>query len=106
MTVPTIAWNGGVPGTVELIDQTLLPGELKVLRLDSAEGMWEAIRALRIRGAPAIGIAAAFGLVLGVQGEDEGDGEDETRADTGVHRGSPGQGVRNGRGIRGHPGPE
>ena len=60
MAVATIEWKGRLPGTVEMIDQTLLPGELKLLSLETPEQMWEAIRSLRVRGAPAIGIAAAF----------------------------------------------
>ena len=67
MPVATIEWTGELPGKARLIDQTLLPGELRHLDLDRAEPMWEAIRALRVRGAPAIGIAAAYGLVAGVQ---------------------------------------
>lgn len=47
-----------------LIDQTLLPNEEKFLELDKAEDIWEAIKKLRVRGAPAIGIAAAFGLYV------------------------------------------
>ncbi len=47
---------------IEIIDQTLLPGEERRVVVESVEGMWEAIRSLRVRGAPAIGIAAAFGL--------------------------------------------
>jgi methylthioribose-1-phosphate isomerase len=67
MPVATIEWKGELPGAARLIDQTLLPGELRHLELTTAEAMWEAIRALRVRGAPAIGIAAAYGLVAGVQ---------------------------------------
>jgi len=67
MTVATIEWKGELPGRAVLIDQTLLPGAVERLELATAEQMWEAIRALRVRGAPAIGIAAAYGLVLGVQ---------------------------------------
>lgn len=48
-----------------LIDQTLIPEEYKVLRLDKVEEVAEAIIKLRVRGAPAIGVAAAFGVVLG-----------------------------------------
>ena len=44
-----------------IIDQTLLPNEVKYLSLTRTEDIWEAIRALRVRGAPAIGVAAAFG---------------------------------------------
>jgi methylthioribose-1-phosphate isomerase len=47
-----------------ILDQTLLPGKTEILRLDTAEEIWEAIRMLRVRGAPAIGVAAAYGLAL------------------------------------------
>lgn len=47
-----------------LIDQTLLPEEEKFLELDVAEDIYEAIKKLRVRGAPAIGIAAAFGVYV------------------------------------------
>jgi len=47
-----------------IIDQTLLPTEEKFLELDQAEDIWEAIKKLRVRGAPAIGIAAGFGLYV------------------------------------------
>ena len=67
MSVPTILWCGDLPGSAELIDQTLLPLEYRIIRIETPEAMWEAIRSLRIRGAPAIGIAAAYGLVLGIQ---------------------------------------
>ncbi len=67
MSVPTIEWEGGVDGKVKLIDQTLLPGELKFIYCDNKECMWEAIKTLRVRGAPAIGIAAAMGVILGIR---------------------------------------
>ncbi|HOB74261.1 MAG TPA: S-methyl-5-thioribose-1-phosphate isomerase [Phycisphaerae bacterium] len=63
----TICWVGGLDGWIEMIDQTLLPGELKVLACHDVETLWEAIRNLRVRGAPAIGIAAAMGVVLGIR---------------------------------------
>jgi methylthioribose-1-phosphate isomerase len=63
----TIAWVGDTDGHVRLIDQTLLPTRLEYRDCRSVEEVWEAIRALRVRGAPAIGIAAAMGLVIGVQ---------------------------------------
>lgn len=47
-----------------IIDQTLLPNEVRYLRLRETEDICEAIRALRVRGAPAIGVAAAFGAYL------------------------------------------
>jgi methylthioribose-1-phosphate isomerase len=49
---------------VELLDQTLLPGTETYLRLERAAEVAEAIRALRVRGAPAIGVAAAMGLAV------------------------------------------
>lgn len=62
-------------GRVWIIDQTLLPGEFVEIEISSAEQMWQAIKALQVRGAPAIGIAAAFGLHLGVRGLGEADAE-------------------------------
>lgn len=47
-----------------IIDQTLLPNEVRYLRLRETEDICEAIRLLRVRGAPAIGVAAAFGAYL------------------------------------------
>lgn len=51
-------------GALRLLDQRLLPGELKVLTLRSVEPVAEAIRTLTVRGAPSIGVAAAYGMVL------------------------------------------
>ena len=68
MPVPTIEWVGGVDGHVRMIDQTLLPAEFRQIEVRDIEAMWEAIKVLRVRGAPAIGIAAAFGTILGIQG--------------------------------------
>ena len=50
-----------------LIDQTLLPVEEVILELDKMEDIWEAIKKLRVRGAPAIGCAAGFGAYLGAK---------------------------------------
>jgi methylthioribose-1-phosphate isomerase len=50
-----------------ILDQTLLPREERWLQLDTVEGVAEAIRSLRVRGAPAIGIAAAMGLVAALR---------------------------------------
>lgn len=52
---------------LELLDQTLLPVETVYLPLTTSEQVWESIRHLRVRGAPAIGMAAAYGLYLGVR---------------------------------------
>lgn len=50
-----------------ILDQTLLPEETRLLRLGSIQEVWEAIKQLRVRGAPAIGGAAAYGLWLGIR---------------------------------------
>lgn len=47
-----------------VLDQTLLPNEIRRLYLTTVDEVWEAIRELRVRGAPAIGIATAYGLYL------------------------------------------
>jgi methylthioribose-1-phosphate isomerase len=63
MPLPTIEWYDG---KVKLIDQTLLPNELKYIECTNVDELWEAIKVLRVRGAPAIGIAGALGTVLGI----------------------------------------
>ncbi|NLX53783.1 MAG: S-methyl-5-thioribose-1-phosphate isomerase [Planctomycetaceae bacterium] len=63
----TLRWVGGLAGQLVLLDQTCLPGELREITCRDVSAVVEAIRALRVRGAPAIGIAAAYGLVLGLQ---------------------------------------
>ena len=47
-----------------ILDQTLLPNEIKYLELDDREAIYEAIKKLRVRGAPAIGVAAAYGIYV------------------------------------------
>ena len=63
----TLRWMGDTTGLLRLIDQTLLPVEYREIECRTVEQVWEAIRKLRVRGAPAIGVAAAYGLVLGLQ---------------------------------------
>ncbi len=68
MAIPkSIEWVGGADGFLRLIDQTLLPVALEYRDCRTVEDVWEAIKNLRVRGAPAIGVAAAFGVVVGVQ---------------------------------------
>jgi len=57
----TIDW---VDGAIEIIDQTALPGELRLLRLTTVAELVAAIRSLAVRGAPALGVAGAFGVAL------------------------------------------
>ena len=49
---------------LEILDQTLLPGEVKTLHLSDMRDIWEAIYSLRVRGAPAIGVCAGYALAL------------------------------------------
>ncbi|MBN2049061.1 MAG: S-methyl-5-thioribose-1-phosphate isomerase [Spirochaetales bacterium] len=58
-----------------LLDQTLLPAEKRFISLTDRKGIWEAICRLKVRGAPAIGIAAAYGAYLGVKNSRAADGE-------------------------------
>lgn len=60
----TLAWTGQ---SLRILDQTKLPHEEIYLDLKNAEDVWEAIRNLRVRGAPALGVAAAYGLYLGIK---------------------------------------
>lgn len=52
-----------------LLDQTLLPAREHYVEMKCKEDVWEAIHKLRVRGAPAIGVAAAFGLVISIRAE-------------------------------------
>lgn len=63
--IQAIEWRDG---TLYLLDQRVLPREETWLAYDCAADVAEAIRSMVVRGAPAIGIAAAYGLVLGVKG--------------------------------------
>lgn len=64
MPKPTITWVGGVDGVARIIDQTRLPLEYVLEDVKTVEDMYDAIKALKVRGAPAIGVAGAYGLVL------------------------------------------
>jgi methylthioribose-1-phosphate isomerase len=76
MSAPqTITWMGDAYGFVRLLDQTLLPATVAYRDCHAPEDVWEAIRQLRVRGAPAIGVAAAMGLVLGTRSLDPAAGE-------------------------------
>lgn len=61
---PTIEWRDD---TLYLLDQTRLPQACVVEAADSVEAVWRAIHELRVRGAPAIGVAAAYGLCVAMR---------------------------------------
>ncbi len=64
MQVETLKWMGGVDGFLELIDQRLLPDTFETLQCGTVEALFEAIQTLAVRGAPAIGVAAAYGVCI------------------------------------------
>ncbi len=59
----TVDWDPEGP-SVAMIDQRLLPAELKIIRLHTVDQVANAIRDMAVRGAPAIGATAAFGFAL------------------------------------------
>jgi methylthioribose-1-phosphate isomerase len=64
-SVPTsVRWVGAADGHLELLDQTLLPTRLEWIACRDVDAVLEAIKSLRVRGAPAIGIAGAYGLAV------------------------------------------
>ncbi|MBU4198813.1 MAG: S-methyl-5-thioribose-1-phosphate isomerase [Verrucomicrobia bacterium] len=77
--VRTIEWiadhpDSPVPGHIRMVDQTLLPNELVYLETRELREVWTAIKTLQVRGAPAIGIAAAMGVATAVQDSRAADG--------------------------------
>lgn len=68
MKFETLRWVGGTDGRLELVDQRRLPGRFEMLGCQTVEQLYEAIQTLAVRGAPAIGVAAAYGVCLVTQG--------------------------------------
>jgi methylthioribose-1-phosphate isomerase len=80
-TSPTVQWIGNAAtGFLRLIDQTRLPTEFVQIDCRDVSAVWDAIKALRVRGAPAIGIAAAYGAVIGARSQGSRDAESIRRA--------------------------
>ena len=65
--LPRTLWWDVHAGLLRMIDQTLLPGRCNVIECGNVEAVAEAIRTLQVRGAPAIGVAATYGLALGAR---------------------------------------
>ncbi|MEY2195561.1 S-methyl-5-thioribose-1-phosphate isomerase [Neobacillus sp. BF23-41] len=63
-------------GVLKILDQTKIPNITEFLETTKIEDAWDAIKQLKVRGAPAIGIAAAYGLVLGIKDAPENSFED------------------------------
>ncbi len=74
MIAQTLKWVGDIDGFLELTDQRLLPADFVRLRCRDISQVYEAIKTLAVRGAPALGVSAAYGLVLSLQKLDEGSG--------------------------------
>lgn len=69
-SIETVGWVGDAnTGALRLIDQTRLPTELIQVEYRDVPAVWEAIKSLRVRGAPAIGVAAAFGALIGARSQ-------------------------------------
>jgi len=64
MQIQTIAWSNN---KIKIIDQTKLPSSFEYLYIDNLRGLWQAIKTMRIRGAPALGAAAGLGIYLGIK---------------------------------------
>jgi methylthioribose-1-phosphate isomerase len=80
-TSPTVQWIGNAAtGFLRLIDQTRLPTEFVEIDCRDVPAVWEAIKALRVRGAPAIGIAASYGAVIGARSRGSSEAESIRRA--------------------------
>jgi methylthioribose-1-phosphate isomerase len=66
--VPVIEWVGdAAQGHLRLLDQTRLPMELEYIDCKDTQCVWDCIKRLVVRGAPAIGVAAGYGMVIAAQ---------------------------------------
>jgi methylthioribose-1-phosphate isomerase len=74
-TLRPVWWDDTVPphGAMKLIDQTLLPAEVVHITCTTLQSVWRAIKTLQVRGAPAIGVAAAYGVIVGLHEFSPGD---------------------------------
>ncbi|MGI6090700.1 MAG: S-methyl-5-thioribose-1-phosphate isomerase [Saccharofermentanales bacterium] len=77
--VDTLRWS---EGRLSLLDQRELPARISYLEYDTVDGVYEAIRDMVVRGAPAIGVAAAYGMVLAARELLTADGKAEFPIDT------------------------
>ena len=73
MVFEMLRWVGDIDGYLEVIDQRRLPAHFEMLKCKTTEQLYDAIKTLAVRGAPAIGVAAAFGICLAMQEAPEAD---------------------------------
>jgi len=64
MDIRTIEWKNN---KIKIIDQIKLPGELQYIYIDDLKDLWQTIKILQVRGAPALGAAAALGVYIGIK---------------------------------------
>ena len=76
----TLRWVGDLAGHVQMLEQTLLPLEERNIEVRTVPDMVDAIYRLAVRGAPAIGVAAGYGMVLGIRDSGAGDALAAARA--------------------------
>ena len=74
----TIEWIGDSSGHLRLLDQTGLPLKASFIDCKTTKELFDAIRRLSVRGAPAIGVSAAYGVLLGLR---DLSGEDRSQFD-------------------------
>ncbi len=67
MIASALKWKGDSNGFLEIIDQRKLPGRLIKIKCTSVDSIYKAIKSLAVRGAPAIGVAAAYAAVLSLK---------------------------------------
>ena len=77
----TVRWVGAGDGRFYLLDQTRLPGDVVELHCATLAQVVDAIKTLKVRGAPAIGIAAAYGVIVGLR---EACGDSTSSESTGI----------------------
>lgn len=73
MKIETLKWYGSVDGYLELTDQRKLPAQYVKIKCHTVTQVFDAIKTLAVRGAPAIGVAAAYGVVIGLKDSDAND---------------------------------
>jgi methylthioribose-1-phosphate isomerase len=76
-TPDVLTWRDG---HIEALDQTVLPHQVRVLRITTVDQLIEAITTLAVRGAPVLGVAGALGVALAV-GQGDREGWDRARLD-------------------------
>ncbi len=67
MITSALRWVGDIDGYLELLDQRRLPEQIVKIKCETVEQLYEAIKTLAVRGAPAIGVVAGYGVVLSLQ---------------------------------------